>query len=143
MQHLGETRWCGWDGDFCPRRFGGGFWRSIVAGWSTEAASAAVGVERATGLRWFTEAGGMSPMDLAEPQGRYLTFSEREEIALGRAAHSIRRNALVLPAAGGGPGRGGNADLIAAIERFIDAWNDRCTPFTWTKDPDTIIVKAT
>jgi hypothetical protein len=29
------------------------------------------------------------------------------------------------------------ADLIAAIERFIDAWNDRCTPFAWTKDPDT------
>ena len=35
------------------------------------------------------------------------------------------------------------ADLIAAIERFIDAWNDRCAPFTWTKDPDTIIAKAT
>ena len=27
------------------------------------------------------------------------------------------------------------ADLIAAIERFIDACNDRCAPFTWTKDP--------
>jgi len=35
------------------------------------------------------------------------------------------------------------ADLIAAIERFIDAWIDRCTPFTWTKDPDTVIAKAT
>src|SRR3954464_6445091 len=35
------------------------------------------------------------------------------------------------------------ADLIAAIERFIGAWNDRCRPFTWTKDPDTIIAKAT
>jgi transposase len=35
------------------------------------------------------------------------------------------------------------ADLIAAIEHFIDAWNDRCTPFTWTKDPDTVIAKAT
>jgi transposase len=35
------------------------------------------------------------------------------------------------------------ADLIAAIERFIDAWNDRCAAFTWTKDPDTIIAKAT
>jgi hypothetical protein len=28
-------------------------------------------------------------------------------------------------------------DLITAIERFIDTWKDRCTPFTWTKDPDT------
>jgi transposase len=27
------------------------------------------------------------------------------------------------------------ADLVAAIERFIHAWNDRCRPFTWTKDP--------
>jgi len=35
------------------------------------------------------------------------------------------------------------ADLIAAIERFIDAWNGRCRPFTWTKDPDTVIAKAT
>jgi transposase len=35
------------------------------------------------------------------------------------------------------------ADLIAAIERFIAAWNDRCRPFTWTKDPDIVIAKAT
>src|SRR5688500_4918694 len=34
------------------------------------------------------------------------------------------------------------ADLIAAIQHFIDAWNDRCAPFTWTKDPDTSIAKA-
>ena len=35
------------------------------------------------------------------------------------------------------------ADLIGAIERFIAAWNDRCRPFIWTKDPDTVIAKAT
>jgi hypothetical protein len=35
------------------------------------------------------------------------------------------------------------ADVIAAIGRFIDAWNDRCTPFTCTKDPETVIAKAT
>jgi transposase len=34
------------------------------------------------------------------------------------------------------------ADLIAAIQHFIDAWNDRCAPFTWTKAPDTVIAKA-
>jgi hypothetical protein len=33
--------------------------------------------------------------------------------------------------------------LIAAIQHFIDAWNDRCRPFTSTKDPDTVIAKAT
>ena len=26
-------------------------------------------------------------------------------------------------------------DLIAAIENFIDGWNDRCQPFTWTGPP--------
>ncbi len=35
------------------------------------------------------------------------------------------------------------AGLIAAIERFIAAWNDRCRPFTWTKVPDTVLGKAT
>ena len=34
------------------------------------------------------------------------------------------------------------ADLIAAIRRFIDGWNDRCQPFVWTKDADTILTKA-
>jgi transposase len=34
-------------------------------------------------------------------------------------------------------------DLIAAIETFIDAWNDRCQPFTWTKTADQIVKKAT
>ena len=34
------------------------------------------------------------------------------------------------------------ADLIAAIQRFIDAWNDRWAPFTWTKDSDTVLAKA-
>jgi transposase len=33
-------------------------------------------------------------------------------------------------------------DLIEAIKRFIDGWNDRCEPFGWTKDADTIIAKA-
>ena len=28
------------------------------------------------------------------------------------------------------------ADLIAAIETFIDGWNERCQPFTWTKTVD-------
>jgi transposase len=27
-------------------------------------------------------------------------------------------------------------DLIAAIETFIDGWNERCRPFTWTKTAD-------
>ena len=34
-------------------------------------------------------------------------------------------------------------DLIAAIETFIDGWNERCQPFTWTKTADQILEKAT
>jgi transposase len=34
-------------------------------------------------------------------------------------------------------------DLIAAIEVFIDRWNERCQPFTWTKTADHILEKAT
>jgi len=34
-------------------------------------------------------------------------------------------------------------DLIGAIEIFIDAWNERCQPFTWTKTADQIIPNAT
>ena len=34
-------------------------------------------------------------------------------------------------------------DLIAAISAFIDGWNERCQPFTWTKTADEIIPKAT
>jgi transposase len=30
-------------------------------------------------------------------------------------------------------------DLVTAISRFIDGWNERCHPFTWTKTPDEIL----
>ena len=33
-------------------------------------------------------------------------------------------------------------DLIAAIGNFIDGWNDRCHPFTWTKTPDQLIPRC-
>jgi len=34
------------------------------------------------------------------------------------------------------------ADLQAAIGTYIDAWNQRCEPFHWVKDADTILAKA-
>jgi transposase len=34
-------------------------------------------------------------------------------------------------------------DLIAAIQTYIDGWNERCRPFTWTKTADQILEKAT
>jgi transposase len=34
-------------------------------------------------------------------------------------------------------------DLITAIETFIDGWNDRCHPFTWTKNADQLLPHCT
>ncbi|OLF15028.1 IS30 family transposase [Actinophytocola xanthii] len=61
------------------------FWRLIATGVTTVEASLAVGVSWPVGTRWFRHAGGMPPISLAEPAGRYLTFEEREEIAILRA----------------------------------------------------------
>ena len=48
-----------------------------------------VGVSQPVGFRWFRQAGGMAPSHLSPsskpPSGRYLSFAEREEIALWRA----------------------------------------------------------
>jgi transposase len=33
-------------------------------------------------------------------------------------------------------------DLITAIETFIEGWNDRCQPFTWTKTPDQLLSRC-
>jgi transposase len=33
-------------------------------------------------------------------------------------------------------------DLIKSITAFINGWNERCHPFVWTKDADTIIARA-
>lgn len=57
-------------------------WRLIATGVTTVEASADVGVSWPVGARWFRHAGGMSPLSLDEPTGRYLSFTEREEIAL-------------------------------------------------------------
>jgi hypothetical protein len=61
------------------------FWRLIARGINTAEAALKVGVSVPVGSRWFRHAGGMPPISLAEPAGRYLSFEEREEIALLRA----------------------------------------------------------
>ena len=58
------------------------FWRQIATGVTTAEACLAVGVSCPVGARWFRHAGGMPPISLAEPSGRYLSFEEREEIAI-------------------------------------------------------------
>ena len=58
------------------------FWKAIASGASSEAAAAKVGVSSAVGTRWFRDAGGMPPIALVPISARYLSFPEREEIAL-------------------------------------------------------------
>jgi IS30 family transposase len=103
------------------------FWREIGEGLLAEEAALAVGVSQAVGSRWFRHRGGM-PIDLGPVSGRYLTFREREEIAilraqqagvrkiarqLGRAPSTIsrelRRNAAT---------RGGKLDYRASVAQW-------------------------
>src|SRR5216117_1493024 len=60
------------------------FWAAIARGVSSEDAAAAAGVSAPVGVRWFREGGGMPSVSPRPPSGRYLSFSEREEIALLR-----------------------------------------------------------
>ena len=77
------------------------FWAFIAAGLSSEDAAMAVGVSQPVGFRWFRKAGGMPPSHLSRSSkplsGRYLSFAEREEIALLRAqGHGVREIARRL-----------------------------------------------
>jgi IS30 family transposase len=63
------------------------FWESIARGSSSEDAAREAGVSPPVGSRWFRQAGGMSPISLVPLSGRYLSFAEREEIAIGHAQH--------------------------------------------------------
>ena len=61
------------------------FWGEIAKGLLAEEAANAVGMSQAVGSRWFRNGGGMPPIDLAPLSGRYLSFQEREEIAILKA----------------------------------------------------------
>jgi len=61
------------------------FWIKIAEGLSSEEAAKACGVSGPVGSRWFRERGGMPSIQLSPLSGRYLSFAEREEIALLRA----------------------------------------------------------
>jgi IS30 family transposase len=61
------------------------FWKAIHDGVSSEDAASAAGVSQPVGTRWFRESGGMPPFSLAPLSGRYLSFAEREEIAILRS----------------------------------------------------------
>lgn len=72
------------------------FWGEIAKGLLAEEAAGACGVAPAVGARWFRHAGGMAPFDITQqPSGRYLSFVEREEIAIlkekGKGVREIAR----------------------------------------------------
>ena len=65
------------------------FWALIATGLSSEDAAAGAGVSTPVGARWFRKEGGMAPSTLAPSatplSGRYLSFAEREELAIQQA----------------------------------------------------------
>lgn len=68
-----------------PREIERLFWQQIATGITSERAAEAVGVSQVIGARWFRYRGGM-PLFMSNPiSGRYLSFAEREEIALLQA----------------------------------------------------------
>ncbi|MEV0391476.1 IS30 family transposase, partial [Nonomuraea sp. NPDC050643] len=104
------------------------FWKKIAEGLTSEDAALACGVSGPVGSRWFRESGGMPLIELSPPSGRYLSFTEREEIALLKAQHKgvreiarclgrspstisreLRRNAAT---------RGGRLDYRASIAQW-------------------------
>ena len=73
------------------------FWLSIAKGLSSSSAADKAGVPQPIGTRWFRNAGGMPPLDLSALSGRFLSLSEREEIAILHAQkHGVRAISRVL-----------------------------------------------
>ena len=67
------------------------FWEAIATGISSEEAAVRAGVSPAVGTRWFRQAGGMRTVTFTSLSGRYLSFREREEIAVLKAAGRSER----------------------------------------------------
>jgi IS30 family transposase len=61
------------------------FWAAIARGARSEDAAAEIGVSPAVGTRWFRHAGGVAPKLPPTVSGRYLSFAEREDIAVWHA----------------------------------------------------------
>ena len=74
-----------------PRQTRVEFWRAIRAGLLPQTAAHLVGVAPNAGQRWFRKAGGVITNGAGPVSGRYLSYPEREEIAIGLArGESIR-----------------------------------------------------
>jgi Helix-turn-helix domain len=73
------------------------FWKAVARGATTEEAAIGAGVSGSVGSHWFGQAGGMPPLSLVPLSGRYLSFADREEIAILYAQqHGVREIARRL-----------------------------------------------
>jgi IS30 family transposase len=80
-----------------PKEFERLFWIRIRAGSGVEDACREAGVSLRWGREVFRDAGGVNPTRVVGPAGRYLSWSEREEIAaLTHAGHGVREIARRL-----------------------------------------------
>src|SRR5438445_7118855 len=61
------------------------FWAAIARGLSSEDAAETSGVSPPVGSRRFRQSGGMPPIIYPSVSGRYLSFPEREEMAILKA----------------------------------------------------------
>ena len=61
------------------------FWAGIARGLKSDEAGDEAGISSPVAYRWFKHAGGVNPCLPPAVTGRYLSFSEREEIALWHA----------------------------------------------------------
>jgi transposase, IS30 family len=80
-----------------PLEFEYRFWSGIRAGLSHPEAAAVAGVSAPTANRWFRQRGGVMPPASTNARSRVLSFAEREQIGLLRAAgHGVRAIAREL-----------------------------------------------
>jgi hypothetical protein len=68
------------------------FWAAMQRGEFITDATEQAGTYRKKGARWLVAAGGVRPRRGRDLKGRCLSFTEREEIALGRAAGESLRS---------------------------------------------------
>ncbi len=61
------------------------FWAAIARGLKSDEAGVEAGVSSPVAYRWFRHAGGVNPCLPQTVSGRYLSFAEREDIAIKRA----------------------------------------------------------
>jgi transposase, IS30 family len=69
-----------------PRSVQAGFWDGVRAGLGVGEAAGAAGVSKGKAHVWFAQAGGVKANGAGPVSGRFLSVSEREEIAAGVAA---------------------------------------------------------